>query len=442
MSAITRSEILLLFLKEHPFELGLLIVLIWMQALVVSSLLTDSLTTTRIILAIIGFPLLLACSVIMTRNTLQSIQLLINPLDRILEEQLYAQESNPQITKLIEEVSEHEQIRPPKIALLNIPIIASFGLDTTKSIIFLGKEILEILDEKQLRHVFYHEVYHIKNDLGYVTQYLIFKRIFLQPLNLALLCGIGLCVGAAELTTGPTPSFTTLSIMIVPGTIILAIFGALTIRNLLQTSKAGALSSIKHIYIREILADIHALTTGGDSVALRSAILKVASLKFQKQIRSHFLPFFTYNTGVYSISPTNSAVLEKRFGNYLKEAFSAFSGLKPSISEVEETTLTERIRFLETIEKIEAKQFSPRIIEEQKSFKITWKILVTAPEGIGTIIRRLRDTVPEILDELRSRPNEFDVVNYSVKFSITKFELFATLLFLNLHNVIYFKKGN
>jgi len=85
---------------------------------------------------------------------------------------------NTQINLILKKCSKESKIKTPKLYLIKSksPTILTTGRNIKKSSIGISKELLLVLTEKELKSLFFHEIYHIKK-----------KESFLQTINIFII---------------------------------------------------------------------------------------------------------------------------------------------------------------------------------------------------------------------------------------------------------------
>ncbi len=428
---------LVYLVKRNPFNFAYLLLLVWFDIFVSYETFPSlgSLSAFWIIVSITSIVMVTCGIVLLIRNVYLVHGMVSNPVVNLFGKE-EIEEPDTATLAMVEELAKKEGISTPKVVVISSPVVGSFGLDSDNALILIGKEIIQALNDKELKSVLMHEIFHIMSDLWYSTSFLVFKNLLLKPVNVALISVVGLVLGGIRigLVFVPLPPDMYLKLFLIPD---LVGFGAFLLLVLHRASKVfgpGALSSTKHMFFREFLADAYAAISLNDASSLRSAAIKIARLNLNRQINSHLISF----TKSMTVGNAESAKfqLDSTTRSSITEAVSALSSPKVSIKEVEDTLLTNRVGIIELLAKMMTDGVDIRM-DAKEPFRLTRTIISVTPESTAYILSKHKKTFPQIMDAL-SHTSRINLISASASLGIEPFDLFVISLFLSSRGLMKF----
>lgn len=294
-----------------------------------------------------------------------------------------------------------------------------------------------MLNVDELKAVLSHEIFHIKNDLVYTPSYLMFKDLLLRPVNLALVSIVGLVIGGISVPAINASLSTELFLLLMlgPELAFLIIFVLLVAHRLFGIMKPGSLSSIKHLFFREFLADANTVIALNDSLSLRNAIIKIARLNLGKQIKSHLLSLVKASTfGNFS----SQEIPQFSLSRYpFVEGLTVFSRLKASPKEVEDTMLTNRVSIIDFVGHLMSGNVEIEINNDGQLHLGRTALSVT-PEAMASVLANNKMSIPKIITALRST-SKVNLALDAVRFGVSQFDFFVILFFLHNRDIVRFR---
>lgn len=417
-------------LRAGSFVFLYLGALVWITILLLTSLLfgITEMEMTWAVMAVIAVVLLVVSIVLIAVYTNDVFELMLNPGKKFAN--IRTDTEDARLPQILEELSRKEKIRKPKIVVVSLPTVESFGSSPNDATIVIGKEILGSMDASQLHAVLLHEIFHIKNDLASLVDYMLMSHVFLRRLNLFLMSPAALIIAGITFPNMPFPTFLLVSIFYIPGIVIWILFVVMVIRTILALRNPGVLSSSRHMFFRELVADAYVAVRTNDPESQRKAMMTQMKLILHGSDN-------TQGAKKPAIYELREFRLDAAVGANINEAMKIL--LRPStIKELFDTSMTNRIQMISFVYKMLNEECEVQVMRE-RHLPLGRTVITSTPEAIARVLMHQKSVIPTVVQSLRKRTH-LNIKELANSLRLDPFDLFIILFFLHTKNVIRFKE--